>query len=97
MNASSRKRLKFSPRAAREYLASLDHIAEESLVNAALVQGRIENALELLCEFPMIGKKGRVPGTREHPVANTSHTLVYRVTSSAVYIGHVLHQSRDYP
>ena len=96
MNASSKKRLDFSARAEREYLESIAYIAEDSLVNAALVQGRIGNALELLINFPMMGAKGRMPGTREYAVPNTSHTLVYRVTAEAIRIGHVMHQRRAY-
>ena len=78
MNASSKKRLEFSARGEREYLESIAYITDDSVVNAALVQGRIENALELLLQFPLMGAKGRVSGTREHPVPNTSITLVYR-------------------
>lgn len=95
MNASSKKRLKFSKRAIRDYVLVLDYIASENLLNAALVQGRIENALTHIASFPDIGHKGREPGTREFVVPKTSHTIVYRVTASHVIVGQFVHQAQD--
>ena len=95
MSASSRKRLKFSKRAVRDHVRVLDYIAAENLLNAALVQGRIENTLTHIARFPDIGHKGREPGTREFVVPKTSHTIVYRVTASWVIVGQFVHQAQD--
>ncbi len=58
---------------------------------------RIGHEATLLQHFPFLGRKGRVPATRELPVAQTPFILVYRVTGQAVRIGRVLHHARRYP
>lgn len=95
MSVSLKKRLKFSKRAVRDYVRVLDYIASENFLNAALVQGRIENALTHIASFPDIGHKGREPGTREFVVPKTSHTIIYRVTASTVIVGQFVHQAQD--
>jgi len=72
-------------------------IAEANLVAADDVLERIEHDAELLRQFPLMGRKGRVPATREFTVAQTPFILVYRVSAKTVRIGRVLHHARRYP
>lgn len=92
---ASGKQLKFSAKAAREYLEALEYIAQENPQNAALVQQRIEHSVALLLENPGMGTPATAR-TRKHPVPGTPYTLYYRETSDALIIGHVTHQSRKH-
>lgn len=58
---------------------------------------RIEHHAELLSEFPLMGRTGRVTRTRELPVPGTPFILVYRVLPNALRIGRVLHHALRYP
>lgn len=58
---------------------------------------RIQAAVEQLDNFPLLGRVGRVEGTRELVIANTPFIVVYRVKGRTVEILRVLHSSRQYP
>lgn len=64
--------------------------------NAEFVMQRIQRAESLLASNPGIGTPGRRAGTREHPVAHTGHTLIYRINPSRVQILRFLHQRMNY-
>jgi len=76
-----------------------DYLLAEGLTLEA-VEGyakRIFMAPEHLAVFPGAGKPGRVPGTREWRVRNTSYALVYAVREEQVAILRVMHDSRLFP
>ncbi len=77
-------------REAREYI-EIDNPA------AALKQiEMIETSANHLRAFPMIGRTGRHPGTRELPVSATPYILIYRIKEENVQILAVLHGARNY-
>lgn len=90
-------RLEFTELAAEEYLEGIERIAEDSPANAEKIQHRVEHAIGLLLQRPLIGKAGRLDATREYPVGHTSLTLIYMVENDALTVLRVLHQRRDYP
>jgi plasmid stabilization system protein ParE len=91
------KRLEWSVRAEQEYLKALAFIAAVSGArNATLVMQRVERAEAALATQPDIGTPGRRAGTREYPVARTSHTLIYRLTADRIQILRFLHQRLHY-
>jgi toxin ParE1/3/4 len=53
--------------------------------------------VERLQEFPMIGRKGRVEGTRELVIAGTPYIVPYRVRDDVVQIITVLHNAQRWP
>jgi toxin ParE1/3/4 len=73
------------------YVAADDRAAADALV------GRIDVATQNIGQFPGGGRAGRVPGTREHPVARTRYVLVYRVVGDEVQVLRVLHGAQDRP
>ena len=97
MSARSRKRLEWSARADRDLFDAWAFIAAESVASADAVEARLVGSAERLIDYPMLGKIGRVPGTRELPVGHTSFTLIYRVRRAKVLIARILHQRRKYP
>jgi plasmid stabilization system protein ParE len=94
MPASAAKRLEWSPRALRAFIDTLAHIADEDPRTAELVHERVERALDLICEHPGIGVPTARRGERRHPIANTGHVVVYRVTPAAIRI-HVWYRARQ--
>jgi toxin ParE1/3/4 len=47
--------------------------------------------------YPLMGRLGRVEGTRELVIANTPYILIYRVKLESVEILRVFHTSKRYP
>jgi toxin ParE1/3/4 len=73
------------------------YIAADDLAAAEALVGRIDSAAEAIGRFPGGGRAGRVPGTREHPVARTRYVLVYRVRGDDVQLLRVLHGAQRWP
>lgn len=73
-----------------EYIAADNPDAAESLKET------IVRRAESLSFMPLIGRTGRVSGTREI-VAHPNYIIVYCVDSEAVTILRILHGKRQYP
>jgi len=65
--------------------------AEESLIE------RIFSAVEILAQYPQIGRDGRAKGTRELVIAGTPVVVAYRSRRSRVEALAVLHAARKWP
>ena len=87
----------WSRRALRHLVNIRQHIAKDSEQNAALVASRILNAVELLPSHPEIGRTGRVLGTRELVVPETSYDGPYRVRGQRVELIAVFHGRQKWP
>ena len=85
----------------RKALLNLDeeatYIAQDNPQAAQQVVARIVYAVDLLKHQPGLGRPGRVPGTRELPVANTRYLIPYRVRGQRIEILRVFHTSRKPP
>jgi addiction module RelE/StbE family toxin len=85
----------------RKALLNLDeeatYIAQDNSQAAQLVVKRIVQAIELLKNQPGLGRPGRVPGTRELPVAKTHYLIPYRVRGQRIEILRVFHTARKPP
>ena len=92
-----KKRLEFSARAISNMVNIEGHIAADNPVAARKVVDTIMDSCKRLLVFPMLGREGRNPGTRELVLDRYPYTLVYRLTSTKVKVLAVLHQSRQYP
>ena len=83
---------------AQEDLDSLSSWIAQDDETAAIGQVlRALDAVESLCEFPNLGRGGRVPGTRELAIGGTPYIVVYRVRSNALWALRVLHCARRWP
>lgn len=81
--------------AARDLEGIVDYIALDNPVAAERVYRGIVSAVEKLPEFPVLGRPGRHPETRELSIADLPYLIVYEVGSEAVTILAVFHTSRD--
>lgn len=72
------------------------HIAADSAVSANKMLQRILSQADELGRYPSIGRRGRVPGTREL-IVHEHYYLVYRIESPTVKILRVKHTSQQWP
>ena len=84
-------------------LATLDlenveaYIARDDPRAAVETVLKIVRAVSFLKEQPGLGRSGRVPGTKELIVPNTSYIVPYRVQENIIQILRVYHTSRKWP
>lgn len=77
--------------ALRAYILEFDPAAADRMAS------KILNAVNLLTEFPGIGRAGRKPHTRELVVSGTPYVVPYMVTENRIEIIAVLHGAREWP
>lgn len=82
--------------AERDLDALIDYIAEDSPETALQIFATIKHTLEKLAIFPLVGREGRVEGTRELVVPSLPYIIVYK-EAKEIWILAVLHTSRKWP
>ncbi len=90
-------RIRWSPTAVSDLASIREYIAEDSPAAARMVAGRIKEAIHRLGSFPLSGRAGRVPQTRELVVPGTSYIAAYTIQGDEVLIAAVLHGRRNWP
>jgi toxin ParE1/3/4 len=73
------------------------YIAKDDPEAAIRTVLKIQVAVDRLAQFPLMGRVGRVEGTRELATINTAYFLIYGLKENTVEILRVLHTSRRYP
>lgn len=79
-------------RSLHTYISAENPNAAQKL--AMLIVDAVENNLP---ENPHMGRPGRVSGTRELVITNTSYIVPYRVTFGVIQILRVYHGARRWP
>ena len=74
----------------------VSYISERDPAAARRMLSRILESVEPLREHPLLGRVGRVPGTREL-VAHPNYLVIYRVLADSVDVVDVVHARRQYP
>jgi len=64
---------------------------------AARVTMQIVTTVQQLASFPMSGRAGRVPGTRELAIANTPFIAAYAIRKSRLVILAIYHGAQPWP
>lgn len=90
-------KIDWSPFALRDRIDNFYHIANDSLMSANKVDDAIEASADRLIDFPHLGRKGRVEGTRELVVAGLPYILIYHSEGDCVRILRVLHSAQQWP
>jgi addiction module RelE/StbE family toxin len=83
--------------AVRDLQEARAHIADDGPGAAALVASRTLASVGRLEDMPSLGRSGRVAGTRELAVPQTSYLLVYRLSDERIEMLRVLHGRRTWP
>jgi toxin ParE1/3/4 len=64
---------------------------------AARITMPIVTSVQQLATFPMSGRPGRVPGTRELVIANTPFVVAYTIEQERIVILAVYHGAQPWP
>ena len=90
--------IEWTEQATRQLDRAHDYIA---LSNSEEVADRITlkivNSVLQLAAFPMSGRAGRVPGTRELVIANTPFLVAYAIDKARIVILAVYHGAQRWP
>lgn len=90
-------KLRYTPRAKLDLAEIHDYIAQENPQAARRVVLIIRKAAEALPQNPLVGRSGRIAGTRELTVGRFPFMLAYRVDADEVQILSVIHTARMWP
>jgi len=83
--------------AARNRLEQLAYVAQDNPAAAVKLDEEIERHTDMLSEYPLMGREGRVKGTRELVVGRTPFIAVYRVKRKRIEILRLLHGAQQWP
>lgn len=75
--------------------ALIEFIAQDNVLAAIEIDETITATSLRLAEFPLLGKNGRIAGTREL-VVHEHYVLVYELENDSLTILMVLHTSRQW-
>lgn len=87
----------WAPTAVSHLTALRAYIARENPGAAEQIAGLLLTAVEHLAEFPEIGRRGRLAGTREWVVPRTPYVIPYRLQSGRLEILGVFHGRQRWP
>jgi toxin ParE1/3/4 len=73
------------------------YIAQDKPAAAIEVRDQIELQVKRLKHFPEMGRKERVPGTRELVVAGMPYVVVYRFHNAVIEMVRILHGAQQWP
>ena len=82
---------------AREQLDTIiQYIRDHNVPAAETMERAFRTSVERLRHMPLIGRPGRVSGSREW-VVHPNYLLIYRVAEETIDIVRVLHARQQYP
>jgi toxin ParE1/3/4 len=88
----------WTEQAARQLDQARDYIAVTNSEQVAeRVTTRIVGTVQHLDSFPLAGRPGRIPGTRELVISRTPFILAYAVAEDRVVILALYHGARQWP
>jgi addiction module RelE/StbE family toxin len=64
---------------------------------AARITMQIVNGVQQLAAFPMSGRAGRVPGTRELVISNTPFIAAYAIDRADIVVLAIYHGAQHWP
>jgi toxin ParE1/3/4 len=86
----------WTPEAQQDRAEVWDHIAADNLGAAARLDELFSVAAAKLTDFPMLGRTGKIPGTREL-IPHESYRLVYEIEGDIVWVLALVHTARQWP
>ncbi len=85
------------PSAQEDLRAIYAYYADRNPASADRVVGTILKAANGLAQFPLMGRQGVVPDTRERIVTRYPYRIVYHVVDDAVEVLRIIHTARQWP
>lgn len=83
---------------AREDLAGIyAYYAQRNPNSADRIVGTILAAINGLTQFPLIGRQGEAPTTRERIVTRYPYRIVYHIEGDTIEVWRVVHGAQQWP
>jgi len=73
-----------------------DYIAADDPLASVRLDQLFSDAAARLADFPMLGRTGKIPGTREL-ILHASYRLVYEIDRETVWVLALVHTARQWP
>jgi len=89
-------RVVWTPEAQQDRIDVWDYVAADNPLAAARMDEIFSDAAVRLAEHPMLGRSGKIPGTREL-IPYESYRLVYKIDGETVWILTLVHTARQWP
>ncbi len=83
--------------AEKDIEAHVQRVQDYDEAAARRVRSAIARAAAGLAVFPLLGRAGRVPNTRERPLSRYPYMLVYRIYGEQIFVLRVIHQHQQWP
>lgn len=90
-------KLRWTVLAQRSRRAQINYIAERNPTAAIRLNGEIDSQIDDLYDHPMMGRAGRVQGTRELVISRTPYLAIYRLDPGEAVILRVIHHLQRWP
>lgn len=90
-------KLRWTESAAADLEAIADYLIDRTPTHALRLVQTIYHAPEILTRSPLVGRPGRVHGTRELVLAPLPWIIVYRIGKESIDMVRVLHGSQRWP
>jgi toxin ParE1/3/4 len=90
-------RLRWTTPAADDLYRIVRRIQKDNPAAASEIAKNLYEGCAQLREFPRLGRKGRIEGTRELVFAGLPYIVVYRVQDESVEIVRIYHGAQDWP
>jgi toxin ParE1/3/4 len=74
-----------------------EYLSQHAPASADSIVDRILTSIDVLEQYPNLGRQGRLEGTRELVITGTPFIVFYRLRKSQVEILGVLHAARKWP
>jgi toxin ParE1/3/4 len=88
--------IQWTQRARQQFLAIIDSVLEANPSAAEHVYDAITDGVSRLVIFSEMGRRGRVPGTRELVISSQPYIVAYRTRGQTVHILAVLHGAQKW-
>jgi toxin ParE1/3/4 len=89
-------RVIWTPEAQQDRADVWDYIAADSPRSATRMDGLFSDAATRLAAHPMLGRQGKILGTREL-IPHESYRLVYEIDDESVWVLALVHTARQWP
>jgi addiction module RelE/StbE family toxin len=90
--------IQWTEQATQQLHQAHDYIAlSNSKEVAARITMQMVTSVQQLAAFPMSGRAGRVPGTRELVISNTPFIAAYAIEKADIVVLAVYHGARHWP
>jgi toxin ParE1/3/4 len=94
----TRSAIEWAEVAIRQIDQAYDYIAFSNSEEVAIrVTTRIVTTIQQLAKFPLLGRSGQVPGTRELVISNTPFVVAYAIARDRIVIPAIYHGAQQWP